>query len=420
MLTVAYLANQIPSPTEHYVTDEIEELRRRGVRVITCSVRESQKSAREAVSRPEIVLQKLQLGIICGAIWLLISRANRMWLFWRRIFTTGSENFTTRLKAVVHTILGACYAVKLKGRQVDHIHVHHGYFGSWIAMVAARLLEIRFSVTLHGSDLLLHGVYLDTKLEHCSFCLTISEYNRCFLTHRYPQVADEKICVSRLGVEVDEKSHVANGRARTGPLTLLAVGRLHKTKDHAFLIRACSEIRQAGMDVECSIAGDGPERRRLQALIEESGLVGRVTLLGYVSREQIGALYDRADIVVLTSRSEGIPLVLMEAMARGKIVLAPAITGIPELVVHGKSGFLFQPNSMPDFIEQSSFLYSLIRSRDRADAGCLDWIRHAAHMQVHHSFNRKTNLDSFANLFLSRVQPRKESLPHEDLVLQQI
>ena len=92
------------------------------------------------------------------------------------------------------------------------------------------------------------------------------------------------------------------------------------------------------MTFECLIAGEGPERRNLESLIRRCGLEERVTLLGHVPREHMDSLYDRADVVVLTSRSEGIPLVLMEAMARGKIVLAPAITGIPELVIAGRDG----------------------------------------------------------------------------------
>src|SRR5438552_2733895 len=105
-------------------------------------------------------------------------------------------------------------------------------------------------------------------------------------------------------------------------------------------------ISDRELPFECSIAGEGPERRHLESLIRKFRLEDRVTLLGHVAREQMDSLYDRADIVVLTSRSEGIPLVLMEAMARGKIVLAPAITGIPELVIAGKTGFLYEPASM--------------------------------------------------------------------------
>ena len=93
--------------------------------------------------------------------------------------TTAREGIARRrLKALLHTWLGAYYAGLLRERGVTHIHAHHGYFGSWIAMTAARLLGVSFSLTLHGSDLLRDGVYLETKLKNCRFCVTISEYNR--------------------------------------------------------------------------------------------------------------------------------------------------------------------------------------------------------------------------------------------------
>ena len=104
----------------------------------------------------------------------------------------------------------------------------------------------------------------------------------------------------------------------------------------------------------------------------------------------MNSLYDRADVVVLTSRSEGIPLVLMEAMARGKIVLAPAITGIPELVIAGKTGFLYEAGSLDDFVDRLLFIRSLLQASDHAErepwvrwaARQLDWVRHAARVQV--------------------------------------
>ena len=131
---------------------------------------------------------------------------------------------------------------------------------------------------------------------------------------------------------------------RRARLVMLAVGRLHSVKDHAFLVRACRLLKNHDIHFECAIAGDGPERASLEKLIGDLDLQGEVHVLGHLSRQQLDARYAEADLVVLTSRSEGIPLVLMEGMARGKTVLAPAITGIPELVQHGvRTAFSITP-----------------------------------------------------------------------------
>jgi colanic acid/amylovoran biosynthesis glycosyltransferase len=303
--------------------------------------------------------------------------------------------------------------------------VHHGYFGAWIAMVAARLLGVSYSLTLHGSDLLINGAYLDTKLENCRFCITVSEYNRRYIREHFPAVNPGKIVVSRLGVDVPEQEEspprVSRSRRK---FTLLAVGRLHAVKDHAFLVRACARLRDQGLDFECGIVGEGPERQCLESLIRQNRLQDRVSLLGHVPREQADSHYRRADVVVLTSRSEGIPLVLMEAMARGRIVLAPAITGIPEIIIPGKAGFLYSPGDLEDFVARLLFLQELMHEEDHSAVSRLDWIRQAARGQVLHNFNHRKNLTLFGARFLQLVAnqelPPQDWSPHEDLVLQQI
>jgi glycosyltransferase involved in cell wall biosynthesis len=421
--TVGYLANEFPSPVEPYVAEEIEELRRLGVRVIAGSVRKpAPDDASSSDCLPQVVLWPPHAVVLVRALGLCLRHMKRIRPLILRVLFQGREGPVKRIKALAHTWLGACYAVQLEGRRITHIHVHHGYLGSWIAMVAARLLGVEFSMTLHGSDLLLHRAYLDTKLENCAFCLTVSEYNRNYILEHYPRVDAAKVVVARLGVDVRELAELsARGmKVSSGGLRLLAVGRLHVVKDHAFLIRACAQLCGREVNLECAIAGEGPERRSLELLIRKCGLEKRVRLLGHVPRERMDSFYDQADVVVLTSRSEGIPLVLMEAMARGKVVLAPAITGIPELVIEGKTGFLYEAGSMDDFVARLLLIRSLLQSPEQSlpPSRRLDQIQRAARMHVRESFNRRRRLQSFGDFFLRRVGPQAESLPHEDLVLQ--
>jgi colanic acid/amylovoran biosynthesis glycosyltransferase len=423
--TVAYLANQFPAAVEPYVGEEIQELRRRGVTVIPGSVRRpdaaNTSSTNQSWESAVLCLQPVQVLTLLRALGLIVTQWERISTLMARVLLQGQESLTLRLKALLHTGLGACYAVLLRDRGVDHIHVHHGYFGSWIAMVAARLLGIDFSMTLHGSDLLLHGVYLDTKLKNCQSCVTISEYNRRYILDHFPEVDPGKIIVSRLGVNPPPETFLRkldSGPARN--FTLLAVGRLHAVKDHAFLVRACARLRELGLDFQCAIAGEGPERRPLELLIQKNRLQDRLRLLGHMEPRELDALYRDADLVVLTSRSEGIPLVLMEAMARGKIVLAPAITGISELVIPGKTGFLYQPGDHEDFIRRILFIQSLMQCKVRPPTNRLNWVRHAARVQVFHNFNREKNRCRFADTFLRRIKTHAWSSPYADPILQQI
>jgi colanic acid/amylovoran biosynthesis glycosyltransferase len=171
--TIAYLANQFPSPVEPYVFEEIAELRRRGVQVIACSARcvddVPQDPRLKSLAAETLYLEPLNFAILWRASWLCLRRFTMLAEFLVRVLTEGNESPKRRVHALLHTLLGACYAIRLQERELDHIHVHHGYFSSWIAMVAARLLGIEYSMTLHGSDLLLHGAYLDIKLKRCNF-----------------------------------------------------------------------------------------------------------------------------------------------------------------------------------------------------------------------------------------------------------
>lgn len=436
MLTVACLANRFPAAVEPYVREQIAELRGRGIRVICGSVAKT-TAEEEGLANCDVVLRPARAAILLRALWLCVCRWDRIAGLVARVLFRGNEGPIHRLKALVHTVWGACYAVRLEPESVDHIYAQHGFSASWIAMTAARLLGADFSMTLYGSDLLLHRAYMDVKLENCAFCLTVSEYNRRFIMTHYPKVDQGKVMVARLGVEVPEMMMPASPAPRESsePFRILAVGRLHAVKDHAFLVQACARLQDSDLNFYCEIAGKGPERSRLQSLIHENRLEGRVVLLGHPPPEEIDRLYRRADLVALTSRSEGIPLVLMEAMARAKLVLAPAITGIPELVIAGKTGFLYEPGSMDDFLEQllsisSAFTGCRTSSTQTSSTQSelshsgfsvqqLDWVRHAARVHVQQNFNRKQNLESFADLFLRRVAPQVEDRPDENFVLQQ-
>jgi glycosyltransferase involved in cell wall biosynthesis len=129
-----------------------------------------------------------------------------------------------------------------------------------------------------------------------------------------------------------------------------------------------------------------------------------------VPRRDLSGYYRYADLVVMTSQSEGIPVVLMEAMAHGKLVLAPAITGIPELVEHQRTGFLYEPGSLPDLVSAVRWI--------QANMASLTGIKHAAAATVAASYNRERNLHSFAEQFMARLQPSDGDYAHP--VLQQV
>lgn len=412
-MKVAYLANRFPEPVEPYVWEEIQELRRRGVDVEPCSIRRPSNTVPACrISSSEIIyVFPLQLAVLLHANWLLLRHFPGLCRFaWRAV--RGPEKLSRRVRSLVHTWLGAYLAALLAKKRISHIHVHHGYFASWVGMVAARILHAGFSVTLHGSDLLVRKDYLDAKLAACNFCFTVSEFNRQYIL-KYYALAPEKIVVRRLGVDLDYWKPLTTSQLAT-PFTILSVGRLHPVKDYEFLIRACHLLKSKEVAFRCLIAGEGPEHARLAEMIERLGLQREVILLGHVDREDLSGFYSRADVVVLTSRSEGVPVTLMEAMAMERLVLAPRITGIPELITEGISGLLYPSGSITEFVNE-------VQAASLGGQG-LQEMRKAARRRIEQNFHGPENLARFADELILRLGAEAlwQENPHEPVVLNEL
>jgi colanic acid/amylovoran biosynthesis glycosyltransferase len=414
MSMIAYLANSFPEAVESYVWEEIHELRLRGKAVVACSFRRPrQVPAHIAELASETTcFFPVNARLALHACWIFFSQlALNADLLWRAV--RGPEPMQQRLRTIAHTWLGAYLAAALRPKQIAHIHIHHGYFSSWAGMVAARILGATFSLTLHGSDLLVRADYLDCKLKYCKFCITVSEFNRRYIREHYPEADSRKILVHRLGIDLDFWVSRQNTN-RDSSFSILTVGRLHPVKNHEFLIHACCELKNAGFKFHCMIAGEGEEDDRLRDLVREMRLQDEVEFCGQLGCDRLRTLYSQADVVVLTSHSEGIPQTLMEAMAMGRVVLAPAITGIPELISDGQTGFLYQQNSMPDFLDK---LLSIAAAKPSLE----NLGRQARrHVQLH--FNRHRNLNIWAKDFLRHLEgtSHEQESSHANPVLQQV
>ena len=416
MTTVAYIANEFPSPLEPYVMDEITELRRRGVNVVCCSGKRVAPNALSLLERAfwkeTLYCQPFSDDQLMRAVRRLASDRHNAWPLIRPLIFDRSTSTVRRVRTLGHTLMGAALAEQLAALNVEHIHCHPGYFASWMALVAARLLGIDFSLTLHGSDLLRRADLLAPKLEACKFCVTVSEFNRQYLLQKFPAIPPEKVLVQRLGVD----------RVLSWPLPsplsaperpafcMLAVGRLHAVKNYSFLIDACAVLRATGLNFLCWIAGEGPERSSLERQIAKFSLQSQVRLVGQIPRRDLAGFYNHADLVVMTSKSEGIPVALMEAMSCRKIVLAPEITGIPELVEHRGTGFLYDPGSLESFVSYVQWIH--------ANHDVLDGVRRAAAEKVANSFHRQRNVRAFADRFLALI-PKPDG-EYANPVLQQI
>lgn len=349
---VAYVMSRFPKLTETFVLGEMQAVEELGVDVVLYPLLRQ----REAVVHPDAVplcerarfqpflswpILRSQLAflrqsprIYLGTLWELLRR------------TWGSLNFFVGALGIFPKV---AHAARLMGAEgVAHVHCHFSNHPAAAGFVIHRLTGIPFSFTAHGSDLHVDRRMLCAKVGEAAFVVAVSDYNRDVIVEECGEEAGQKIVVLHCGVDT-EFFRPTEPEADEGPWSILSVGKLHEVKGQTYLVEACRLLVEAGIDVVCTLVGDGPDRGAIARQIADSGLDGHVKILGERDRVQVAALLGKAHAVAAPSvptksgKREGIPVVLMEAMSAGVPVVASRLSGIPELVEDEVTGLLVPP-----------------------------------------------------------------------------
>jgi colanic acid/amylovoran biosynthesis glycosyltransferase len=355
-LTVAYVMSRFPKVSETFVFSEILAVERLGVRV------ELYPLLRERVDlvHPEAVplveraryLPFISAPILRSQLHFLRRRPSAYLGALAAVVrgTWPSVNFLVGGLAIFPKVAHAARLMTAAG--VDHVHCHFANHPALAGFVIHRLAGIGYSFTAHGSDLHVDRHMLCEKVSEADFVVTISTYNRDLIVRDCGVRHVHKLNVIHCGVDTG-LFRPARTNHDDDRLRILCVGTLHEVKGQRFLLEACRLLLDEGVDVECRLVGTGEDAAPLERRIAELDLVGRVVLEGSRTRPEIVRLLRRVDVLAASSvptqrgKREGIPVVLMEAMASGVPVVASAVSGIPELVEDGVSGLLVPPGDAP-------------------------------------------------------------------------
>lgn len=333
MKRMLFLLSSYPAPSETFITLQIQTLRAQSMQVTVLANRKPDfvHPSMQAEATQTIYLSESPVFSILLAHLRLLLQAPLRYLKTFLMLPKMEAGFTASLRQ----FSGAAWLIAHVGKEA-HLHVHFAYGAAGVALFAHLLAGVSYTVTLHGSDLLIHVDDLEKKLHHAKAIVTISEFNRGWLSAKLPSVS-QKTTVIRLGVP----HRVTELKARH-PETwhLLTVGRMVEAKDQKTLIAAMKILEEKNANVRLTMVGDGPLRRALEQAAAGSAAI---RFAGQLAHEEVLQLYQEADLFILPSISEGIPVVLMEAMQSGLPVIATNITGIPELVEEGLTGFLIPP-----------------------------------------------------------------------------
>lgn len=351
-MKIAFIINQFPSLSATFIINQITGLLDLGhdVRIIAnCDPAETKVhpdvEKYELRSRTHYITPAPQSKALClaKAMGLVVTNFHKApveLLKFVRMFILRKKGLSlSRLRLLLEFI----------GADFDIIQCHFGPVGLEGIFLKDAGIKAKICTAFHGFDMsrypLTHGrnVYNDL-FEKGDIFLPISEYWKKELVDM--GCPPEKTVVHRMGIEPDKFEYRPHDIRMDGPVRLLTVGRLVQKKGHCYAIEAVADLVAAGRDIEYTIAGDGPLRLDLEQLADKHSLRDRVKFLGAVDQEQVRRLYRESDVFILPSITaddgdmEGVPVVLMEAMACGLPVVSTRHSGIDELVADNECGFL--------------------------------------------------------------------------------
>ena len=345
-ISVAYLINQYPMASHSFIRREILALERQGLRVQRLALRgwdavlvdDDDRRERELT---RFVLQRGALGLLQGLVGTLLAKPGRFVAALALAIRMGWRGSDRSLPYHCVYLAEACVVARwLRHSGATHLHAHFGTNSAQVAMLAGLLARVPFSFTVHGPEEFDRPQFigLAQKIQRASFVVAISSFGRSQLYRWIEHRQWRKVQVVHCGLDADYLA--APAAAPTAAARLVCVGRLCEQKGQLLLLRAMRQVIDRGTLFELVLAGDGELRPAVEAEIARLGLGERVHITGWIDGERVRHELRQARALVLPSFAEGLPVVIMEAMAMQRPVLSTYVAGIPELVLDGETGWL--------------------------------------------------------------------------------
>jgi colanic acid/amylovoran biosynthesis glycosyltransferase len=347
---LAYLCNLYPAVSHSFVRREIEAVEQAGHEVHRFSLRPPREDLRDVADLHEAkltesVLQQGPIALLMSALVLGLSRPVKTVMAGRAAFCLSGPGLGSRFRHFAYWLEAAWLVRRMRALRVEHLHAHFGTNPAAVAAIARAWGAPPFSFTAHGPDEFDAPVALSlpAKIESAAFVAGISSYGRSQLMRWSEPRHWDKIKIVRCGLDaafleapIQPIAHDSN--------QFVCVARLSAQKGLPLLIAACDQLRQEGEHFRLTIIGDGELRESLDQDIRRRGLDTIVAMVGIRTAAEIREHLCHARAFVLPSFAEGLPVVIMEALALARPVITTSIAGIPELV-DGHCGWLVPPGS---------------------------------------------------------------------------
>jgi glycosyltransferase involved in cell wall biosynthesis len=352
-MKVAYLINQYPKVSHTFVRREIAALQADGIQILRYSIRRFPEPLVDPLDQAEALQTHV---LLAGPKWRMLATVAAAALirpihFLRALRTTLRMARRSDRGLIRHLayLTEACLLHRRLARHgIGHVHAHFGTNSATVALLTRELGSVSFSFTAHGPEEFDQAVQwsLGEKIEKAAFVIGVSHFGRSQLCRQCDYQFWKKIHVVHCGVDGDYLDPDATAVPHTRKL--VSIGRLSEQKGQMLLLEALGRLRQQNLRIELDLIGDGEFRPQIERAIAEHGLDDSVRITGWADGDTIRCALDECSAFVLPSFAEGLPVVIMEAMARARPVLSTYVAGIPELVRPGKNGWLVPAGSVED------------------------------------------------------------------------
>jgi glycosyltransferase involved in cell wall biosynthesis len=355
---VAYIVSHYPALSHTFIQREVLALRELGTEVDVFSIHRTASTVMSNADVAELASTFAVLPVSLPALVSAHARAfRRSPRAYVRILRYALSCSPRGARALLWQVFYFAEAIivwnRCRARGVRHLHAHFANVGADVAWLAAEFGQLTdgpaswsWSFTMHGCIEFwnVDRFNLARKVTAADLVIAISEFTRAQLMGFVEPEHWDKVTVVHCGVDLDRYQPSSSRSTRDADsVEVLCVGRLSAEKGQALLLRAIGQLVHTGKEVRLTLVGDGPLRRQLEDESARLGIEHAVTFTGAVDQDEIPAYYRRADVFCQPSFMEGIPVVLMEAMASGLPVVSSGVAGIPELVIDGHSGLLIPP-----------------------------------------------------------------------------
>ncbi len=401
-IRIAYLVSQYPAVNHTFILREIRGLRKLGYELLVASISDADRppekmtaDEREEAANTYFVKSTGVLKVAGDHLATFFARPAGYLRGLVCALSLGQFHPKRTLSALFYFAEAVIVGRWMEREGLSHFHTH---FSSTVGLIMRRIFPFTMSMTIHGPSEFDDpaGFRLSAKIKASSFVCAISNYGRSQLMKVSGYNEWSKIEVSPLGID---PAVFAPRPFREAPETfeVICVGRLAPVKAQHILVAAIDSLRKQGRRVRLRLVGDGPDRRSLEQDVIARGLSRDVIFEGWRNQDQVLALYEQADIFALASFAEGVPVVLMEAMAMEIPCVATRITGVPELIRDGVDGLLVAPSSVEEMAEAIAKLMDDPELRRRLGS--------AGRRRVMEKYDLARNTAQLANIIRSRVAP---------------